>query len=387
MNSMAIEMLVPRYGIAWYPWAVQYFFLIALSYATLWLAVPGLIFGKKAWMPTARIAMLACVSTTLVGPVALLADLHQPLRFWHFYGYPAPWSWMSLGSFILPLYLGAVVVLAWMSWRPALKARSQHDDGWFSKVAGWLSWGHWEVPRPLMVLVGLGALALSLGIMVYTGAEVAIVRARPLWHTYWLPFAFVATGFIGACGLVMLLNRISQVRNAITNRQMFSVMIGACIAMGFIALTWFLDGVNAVDGSVAMALDSIKDSEQWRNTALWGGIAGIALFVIAIILRLRERLWGWGWLVGLLALHVAWMFRWVVLMDVQTVARNSAGYHNYDMAFGSYGLMGILGTFGLWIAAILLIDLFVPWRGNEARAITDKSSSSSDISTGAPSHG
>lgn len=65
---------------------------------------------------------------------------------------------------------------------------------------------------------------------------------------------------------------------------MFSVLIGAC---------------------VAMALDSVKDSEQWRNTALWGSVAGIILFVAAIAMRLRERLWGWGWLAGLLALHVA----------------------------------------------------------------------------------
>ena len=385
MNLQAIEVLVPRYGIAWYPWAVQYFFLIALSYASLWLTVPGLIFNKSRWLPTARIAMLVCVSTTLVGPVALLADLHQPLRFWHFYGYPAPWSWMSLGSFILTLYLGAVIVFAWMSWRPALKERSRQDDGWFSRVAGWLAWGDWQIPRPLMVMVGLGALALSLGIMLYTGAEVAIVRARPLWNTYWLPFAFIATGVIGACGLVMLLNRIAQVRSAAVNRQMLGVLIGACLAMGFIAVTWFLDGVNAVDGSVAMALDSVRNSPEWRNTALWGGVAGLLLIGLAVALRLRRSLWSWGWLVGLLAIHVAWMFRWVVLMNVQTVARNSTGYHDYDIGFGSYGLMGVLGTFGLWIAALLLIDLFIPWRGSEARPAGEHASS--DISQGAPSHG
>ena len=62
MNSVAIELLAPRYPIAWYPWAVQYFFLIALSYATLWLAAPALIFGKKDWLPTARLALLACLS-------------------------------------------------------------------------------------------------------------------------------------------------------------------------------------------------------------------------------------------------------------------------------------------------------------------------------------
>ena len=33
MNS-TIELLAPRYDIAWYPWAVQYFFMIAVSYAS-----------------------------------------------------------------------------------------------------------------------------------------------------------------------------------------------------------------------------------------------------------------------------------------------------------------------------------------------------------------
>lgn len=388
MNFQAIEILVPRYGIAWYPWAVQYFFLIALSYASLWLTIPGLVFNKQRWMPTARIAMLVCVSTTLVGPVALLADLHQPLRFWHFYGYPTPWSWMSLGSFILPLYLGSVVVLAWMSWRPALQERSRENDGWFSKIAGWLAWGNWNIPRPLIVLVGLGALTLSLGIVIYTGAEIAVVRARPLWHTNWLPLMFVATGVIGACGLVMLLNRIGQTRNAEINRQMLSTLIGACAIAGLVAVTWFLAGINSVDSSVAAAIESVKNNPQWRATALWASISGIALLGLAIVLRLRSHLWGWGWLLGLLAIHVAWMFRWVVLMNVQTVARNSAGAHEYHVAFGSYGFLGIIGTFGLWLAAVMLIDLFIPWRGHEAKAINNTPpTSSSRVSEGAPNHG
>ncbi|HSH49031.1 MAG TPA: NrfD/PsrC family molybdoenzyme membrane anchor subunit [Halomonas sp.] len=395
--SLVTEVVVPRYGIAWYPWAVQYFFLIALSYSTLWLAAPGLILGKQAWMPTARIALLACVSTTLVAPVALLADLHQPLRFWHFYGYPTPWSWMSLGSFILPLYLGAVVLLAWLAWRPALKARSRQNDGWFSRVAGWLAWGEWQAPRAVLALVGLGALIVSLGIMLYTGFEVAIVKGRPLWNTAWLPPMFVATGVIGACGLVLVLNRISSLRSPDTNRQMLAALVAACAITGFIALTWFLDGVNAVSGSVAAALNSVSHSAAWRTTAIEGGIAGVLLAALALVMRrspARRR--AMGWLLGLLALHVAWMFRWVVLMNVQSVARNSAGFHDYHVAFGSYGLLGIVGIFGLWLTAVLLIDLFVPWReaANDPRAEPVSSapaapdiSSTSASPEGAPSHG
>ena len=60
------------------------------------------------------------------------------------------------------------------------------------------------------------------------------------------------------------------------------------------------------------------------------------------------------------------MFRWAVLMDVQTVARNTAGTNDYSISFGSSGWLGVIGIFGLWLAALLLIELFVPWRGNSA---------------------
>lgn len=365
MNS-AIELLAPRYDIAWYPWAVQYFFLIALSYATLWLAAPALVFGKQRWLPTARLALLACLTTTLVAPVALLADLHQPLRFWHFYAFANSHSWMSIGSLVLPLYVAGVIVLAWLAWRPALQA-SRQVPGVAGFLARWLSLGDGPTPRALVALVGLGTLALSTGIMLYTGAEVAIVKGRPLWNTVWLPPMFVATGFIAACGLILVLDRVGGRRDIIVTGQVLKVMLGACLVAGLVAGSWFLDGINANVGSVAAAMESVRGSAEWRSTALWGGLAGVVLFgaVLYLLTRpvsRRPALYAWAWTLGLVALHVGWMFRWVVLMDVQTVARHSAGFHHYGIPAGSSGILGIVGTFGLWLAAILLVDLFLPWR-------------------------
>ena len=401
MNS-AIELLAPRYDIAWYPWAVQYFFLIALSYASLWLAAPALVFGRSRWLPTARLAILTCLTTTLVAPVALLADLHQPLRFWHFYAYANGHSWMSVGSLVLPLYVVGVIVLAWLAWRPALQARRQ-APGLKGLVARWASLGEAPTPRALVVLVGLASLALSTGIMLYTGAEVAIVKARPLWHTVWLPPMFVATGVISAAGLILVLNRASGLRDAAVIGQMLRVMLGACLAAGLVAGSWFLDGINAHVGSVAAALESVRGSAEWRSTALWGGLTGVALFGAVLFLlsrpaARRPALFAWAWLLGLVALHVGWMFRWVVLMDVQTVARHSAGFHHYGIPAGSSGVLGIVGTFGLWLAALLVIDLCVPWRqarrgGSAADASREPHRDSTPDSSpdhapaGAPHHG
>lgn len=362
MNSLVTEVVVPRYGLAWYPWAVQYFFLVALSYCTLWLSAPGLL-GAKNWLKTSRLALFACVSTTLVAPVALLADLHQPLRFWHFYAHPTPWSWMSIGAFVLPLYVGAVVALGYLFWRPSMQ-ELRDAPGLQGLVARLVCLGNWQTPRVLVPLLTLAALALSTGIILYTGAEVAVVKGRPLWNTVWLPVMFLTTGILGATGLVLVLNRISGVRHLATDRRMLSIMTLSGLICGLIALTWYLDGSNEVSGSVAEALESIRGNPTWRNMAFWGLFAGAFLTASAWLLSIRPRLQPLAWLAGLLALHVAWMFRWAVLMDVQTVARNTAGTNDYSIAFGSSGWLGVIGIFGLWLAALLLIELFVPWRDN-----------------------
>ncbi|WP_417845191.1 NrfD/PsrC family molybdoenzyme membrane anchor subunit [Thalassospira sp.] len=367
MNSAVIEVLAPRYGIAWYPWAVQYFFLIAVSYSALLLTVPGLLCGKKNYQSLAKVALLVTVSCTLVGPVALLADLHQPLRFWHFYTNLTPWSWMSIGSLLLPVYLMLVVVYAWLAWRPAMQAQAQ-GEGWIAKLSGWISLGQWDAPRWMLVVSGFGALVLSVGIMVYTGAEVAIVKARPLWDTYWLPVIFVLTGLVAAAGLVILINRLMTGNDEDVNEQSLKVIFVSMILCALVAALWISEGITGFSPSVEQAFASLQRNPEWRAVAIYGLLVGIAL-TLSVIAMLRRPGWlGRSWIAGLLAVHIGWTFRWMVLMEVQTVAKNTAGYYHYAIEAGSSGLLGIIGTFGLWLAALLIIDILVPWKkGLQAR--------------------
>ncbi|WP_144821545.1 NrfD/PsrC family molybdoenzyme membrane anchor subunit [Marinobacter piscensis] len=361
MSSAVIEVLAPRYGIAWYPWAVQYFFLIAVSYSALLLTVPGLLLGKKDFQPLARVALLVTVSCTLVGPVALLADLHQPLRFWHFYANLTPWSWMSIGSLLLPVYLLLVVVYAWLAWRPAMQEQAR-GDGWIARISGWITLGQWHSPRWMQVLSGLGALAMSVGIMVYTGAEVAIVKARPLWDTHWLPVMFVLTGLVAAAGLVLLINRLMTGNNEDVNRQSLKVIFVSMILSALVAALWVSEGITGFSPSVEQAFASLQRNPEWRAVALYGLLVGVALTLITIAMLRRAGWLARSWIAGLLAVHIGWTFRWMVLMEVQTVAKNTAGYYQYAIEAGSSGLLGIIGTFGLWLAALLIIDILVPWK-------------------------
>ncbi|PCM46209.1 NrfD/PsrC family molybdoenzyme membrane anchor subunit [Marinobacter sp. ANT_B65] len=367
MNSAVIEVLAPRYGIAWYPWAVQYFFMIAVSYSALLLTVPGLLLGKKDYLPLAKVALLVTVSCTLVGPVALLADLHQPLRFWHFYANLTPWSWMSIGSLLLPMYLLLVVAYAWLAWRPAMQEQALGSN-WIARLSGWISLGQKPAPRWMLVLSGLGALIFSLGIMIYTGAEVAIVKARPLWDTHWLPVMFVLTGLVAASGLVILINRLMTGNDEEVNEQGLKVIFISMLLSALVAALWISEGITGFSPSVEQAFLSLQKNPEWRAVAIYGLLVGIALTLSAAVMLRRSDWLGRSWIAGLLAVHIGWTFRWMVLMEVQTVAKNTAGYYHYAIEAGSSGLLGIIGTFGLWLAALLIIDILVPWKkGLQAR--------------------
>lgn len=165
------------------PWAVQYFFLIGLSYGAYLVSLPGLVFRRPGWEGISRLALLAALVCGLTAPVALLADLHQPGRFWHVYAYFAPSSWMSWGAFFIPVYLTGLILYAWLAFRPAL-ARHADEGGKLAGLARRLAYGGHEsrnalVAAALLAFVGTALVAL------YTGVEV--MRARPLRHTPLLP--------------------------------------------------------------------------------------------------------------------------------------------------------------------------------------------------------
>ena len=125
MNSLIIEILNVTRETAWVPWAVQYFFLIGLSYASFMLTLPYFVFGRAQHERLGRLALLGALACGLTAPVALLADLHGPGRFYKFYLHFQPQSWMSWGLFFIPVYLGGLMLCARLSLRGNFAQRGQ----------------------------------------------------------------------------------------------------------------------------------------------------------------------------------------------------------------------------------------------------------------------
>ncbi|THF67412.1 tetrathionate reductase [Pseudothauera nasutitermitis] len=353
MNTAIVETINVTREVAWLPWAVSYFFLIGLSYGAFLLSLPGIVLRRPGWEGISRLALLGALVCGLSAPVALLADLHQPGRFWHFYAYFSPGSWMSWGAFFIPLYLGGLLLYAWLAFRPLLAAHGR-EGGRLAGVARLLAYGGLE-SRSALLGAALAALLGALLVALYTGAEVMVVRARPLWHTPLLPVQFALTALAGAVGLTLLFNRFSAgTRDTATIRRLAGVLAATQLAALLTGALWLVMGLSGLAPVHAEALAQVADLPGWRLTAAWAVGATVLTWALA---ALRP---GSGLLIGLLALHSAWMMRWTVFIGGQEVPKTGAGLYSYQLPLGPEGLLGIVGTAGLWVFILVLLTTVLP---------------------------
>lgn len=353
MNAAIVETVNVTREVAWLPWAVQYFFLIGLSYGAFALSLPGVVWRRPGWAGISRLALLGALLCGLTAPVALLSDLHQPARFLNFYFHPNPSSWMAWGAFFIPVYLGGLCLYAWLALRPTFATLAARP-GLVGRIAGGLAMGGHESRRALMaaaLLTGVGAALVAL----YTGAEVMVVRARPLWDTPLLPVQFAVTAFAGAVGLTLLFNRFTgaQPDPEATARLSRVLAVSQVVALA-VGVLWLALGLTGLSETHARALGELGGAFNWQITAVWA--AGSAL----LTLYLAARHPGTGLLTGLLALHATWMMRWTVFIGGQEIPKTGAGLYQYHLPLGQDGLLGIIGTAGLWVALLVLITALLP---------------------------
>ena len=327
-----IELLTPAYEVAWLPWAVQYFFLVGICTGAA-LTAAACAFGR-AGSAGARLlpaAVVVLAASAAAAPVSLLADLHQPARFWHFYAHFTPWSWMSVGAYLLP----AFVMLAFAFC-----------------AAWWLGWS--KLLRVLAVLMALAAVS----VMVYTGAEIMVVRARPLWNTLFLPFNLALTGWLAALGAMLVVGRwLPGGMAALPAQLLRTLSLAAAWLLVVAVVLWVGVGLATDAPSYLAAKRLFTDFPAWRLSLLGSVLAGM---VVLILLKRPAPVLvrpGFSLRMGLAMLAAAWVFRWALFMGVQGVPKFGAGLYVYNMPLGGDGLLGIVGVFGLCVALLAAITL------------------------------
>ncbi len=341
-----IETVNITHEISWLPWAVSYFFFVAIAVGAALTSLMWTVLRRPGWENAARIDILVMWSAAVVAPVALLADLHQPARFWHFYASFTPWSWMSWGAFFLPVFAGLAIIYGWLVMRPVLPRWMRLGGRDYSALI-----------RPMGLMTGLFALLVAL----YTGSEVMIVKARPLWNSYALIAFFFFSGVSASAAMGLLVNAVLA-ENDIGIRRATGTHLGRVMAL-FSLLTlltgvaWLLLGMGSDTSPEARALAIIAPSPHWQIL----GWELLAAFGISAILGIYARNLWFGALLGLITLAGAWLLRWAVFIDGQLIPKTGAGFYHYSLPQGPDGWMGIFGVFGLWLAVILVESMVMRW--------------------------
>lgn len=324
------ELLAQPQTITWLPWAVQYFFFIGIA------ACAALFACVMHWMRKGngdfeRICLFIALTCAITAPLALTADLHQTARFWHFYAWPTPWSWMPWGALFLPLF--TVLLGLWFS-AFHLKALT----GRTFSVTRWLAFG---------------SALTAIGLLLYTGREVSVVRARPLWFSYWFPVAMFVSALQTLLALLILVMR-KQPR---TVRLLAYGQVLTLLLLGAIMVAWYF-GDTLSGNALRQWWQLSGDARLYVMifTGLWTLSFGGAVYASRYPLPFVGTI-----LLTLCAMGSCWVLRWAILIGGQTIPKYNALVNPYHLPYGTDGLLAIVGTFGLWFALIITLREGLNW--------------------------
>jgi DMSO reductase anchor subunit len=187
----------------WTPAIAIYFWLGGLAGMSAVLGFAARLARRprlaRASLLTAFIALLGC-------PPLLIADLGRPERFYNMLRVFKPTSPMSIGSWVLSVFGGALGIAA------------------VSEVTGWL--------RPIGRLGELGAAIFGLPLFTYTAVLVADTSV-PVWHEarHELPFVFAgsAAASAGAAAAILTPSSVSGPARTLA-------VLGSGVELGAVAL-------------------------------------------------------------------------------------------------------------------------------------------------------
>lgn len=335
---MIREVLVEPQAIAWLPWAVSYFFFIGIALCAILVAFCIRFILKPYQIRYEVIALFVALSFAIVAPIALTADLHQPGRVWHFYAYLAPWSWMAWGSLFLPFFMFSLVgylvfLLRQLSYRPTQK--------WLA----WLYFGQLNNTLWCHIFRVLTLISSTL-ILLYTTMEVYNVAARPLWHQPWLIPLIIFSALPSALMLIHFAIYLTQPKAQ-------SILLRPLLLSSLILLACTVAAINFYSTATHYDLSLL-----WQYSPSLTFTVGIWLISLLLAFFCGRHL-SLQILLLLSTLMLTAMVRWVLLLEVQTVAKYNALMNPYHFNWGVDGGLGMISVFGLWLTvSVVLWQIF-----------------------------
>lgn len=231
----------------------------------------------------------------------------------------------ALGALFLPLF--TLFLGLWFAVRQSGLLRNKSDS-----VTKWLA---------------LASALTATGLLLYTGREVSVVQARPVWFSY----AFVLAMFFSALQTFFALLIVAVRNDFQCQRQLAIWQLSALMLLAVVVAIW-VSG-DTLSGSAIRQWLVISPSA--RHYAIgWLACWLISLIFCALALRYPLTLPVRA-LLAVSAMALSWLMRWTLLIQGQTIPKFNAQFNPYTLPVGTDGWLAILGTFGLWIALLIIV--------------------------------
>ena len=235
----------------------------------------------KGWESCSRMSSFLAPVALVIGLAMLIADLGNRSRFWITVSVFNIYSPMSVGAWLLSLFLIVSVVFA-LYWVPG------HVREQIPWIGGLSLWNRPKV-RNIIGWIGTG---LALGVSVYTGVLLS-ATAIPLWRSLSLPLFFflsaLTTGFTGGA-ILATLSVEREDPGAMKEPLQFLKrgyrIILPCLLL--VALVYMASGVIS-PASRPMAVHLMTG---WNGVVWWVGAIGIGMVMPWVLVARRQAIQG-----------------------------------------------------------------------------------------------
>jgi len=343
------------------------------------------VFNVREVQPLYRLSLLTALAYLLVAPMALVAHLGHPERFYEILLTPQTSSAMAMFGFVYAWYLMAVLLLeVWFVHRTDMIGWAEQEKGvmrfihrtlaLYSRDTGERAVAFDHKALKAITIVGIPSAFLLHG---YVGFIFGSIKANPWWSSVLIPIVFLFSAIVSGVALVILLY---MVLTPLTGGKISMRCVDKAIDFLFYAvivdfsleLVDFIHRVYQSEEEIKILSEMVM-SKLFASLIIIQVLLGMLIPLLLISLTkifkkrvsLNEDLRKMIYFISVILIQFGiFATRWNVVIGGQMFSKSFRGLTTYKMEFG--GIEGLL--FAILLLALPIIILAVlmkvlpPWK-------------------------
>ncbi len=347
-------------GASWGLYITMVVYFIGVSFAGITIAALIRLFDLRTLHPIARLAELLTVVSLMLGAVAIIVDLGQPVRgIVNLFRYARPQSpFFGTFSLVIAGYLFASMIYLYLGGRAdaAELARRPSRLQWFHRrwAAGYTDTDE-ERARHRQTSFWLAIAIIPLLVIAHStlGFVFGLQVGRPGWYGTLQAPAFVILAGVSGLGHIIVLSAV--VRRMVGDKTRIGIEVFAMLGKFLLALVAVYLYFMAVE--LLTLLYATPEVEKQLSDALltgqyawlyWGAVAMLVISAIGLSWQALTRRWNVNWLIAIgIAVNLAAIAkRYLIVVPSQThgtllpyePGSYSPTWIEYSVVLGLFGL-------------------------------------------------